>query len=403
MSERNFGVGFEDFQDTEPRAKDAGNGFDALQLHKDIPHIEAPGPKMGPDFLDKQNLNPREIEQIEKEASIEKLEKIKEVILETEIDLLHPSNTYKSMSKELKDRGLFEDEFKTDINFYFNQKLVYLYNKENLKNEHAQLTDEEKKKKKEAAFAGAKNLHDMVEKLEKIEESGGNDEKIKEYWIKRKIFYLNLKEKDTEHLLKKEEILLDSLDNAQKYGALAEKAAKDLIKNSSEYIKEMIDRDESLKALFANGLRMNIKEASIKDDVYNGIDFYLEVIRKNEITGEDEVLYFPVQVKCGSIDSRRGEDEKTQEYIMNNLVKEVGKEDKFKCEESDCFYEKKITCKLNKFIEKALFNNGYEKGLFVILPRGKQMLGENGEVDRKVKETFLEQFSKIILKLKFNQ
>jgi len=402
MSENNFGGGFEDIQATEPCAENTGNDFDVHQIHNDIPRIKTPGPQIGPGFLKDKDIGSAHAEKNEKEMNMEKLERIKAVILETDIDLLNPANTYKLMADELESRDLFDDELKTDINYYFNQKLVYLYNKENLKSENTELTEELKRKKKEAAFAGAKSLHGIIEKLEKIEENGGDDEKIKEYWNSRRVFYLNLKEKDTEHLLNEEEMLMDGLQNAQKYGALAEKAARNLIKNSSAYIQEMVDKNESLKRLCDNGLRFNMKEASISDDVYSSIDFYLEVITKDESEGKDKVKYFPVQVKCGSIDSRRGEDEKTQEFILNNLVNVVDNKKKFDCSPESCYYEKKMTTKLNKFVDKALVHNGNDKGFFIILPRGKGTLQENGDIDEEIKEMFFEQFFEEISKLEFN-
>ncbi len=367
--------------------------FDVHSIHKGIPEglpedmVEAPGPRIGPDFLDVKS---------EKEKSKEKLEEIKKVILETEIDLLSPANSYRLLAKELEGRGLFKDELKHDVNLFFNQKLVYLYNKENLKGKHAETTEEALKKNTEAAFAGAKSMHDTIENLEKIEESGGNDAQIQEYWDAKKTFHLDLIEKDTEHLYKKEKMLLENLLNAQKYGALAEKAVRDLIKKSSLYIKEMIEKDETLKNSYPDGLIIKVTEASIKDDVYSAIDFYVEVVL------DGESIYFPVQVKCGNIDVKHGEDKETQDYIMKNLVRLVGDEDRFRCNKNSCYYEKKTTIKLNKFVEKALANNGYEKGLYTILPRGKEMLKENGDVDEEVEKKFMEQFTKKISDLIYN-
>lgn len=402
MQEKNFGGDFKSFQNSESHAENAGNNFDAHHFHKDIPHIKAPGPRMGPDFLDDEELKQVYPEKNEKEEDMEKLEMIRSIILEIEIDLLSPAGSYKQLANELKERGLFTEKFKSDINLFFNQKLVYLYNKENLKNENIKLTEEERKKRKEAAFAGAKGLHDIIEKLEKIEENGGDDEKIREYWMMRKKFYLDLQENDND-LIDQEKRLLDSLQNAQKYGALAEKAARDLIKNASLYIKEIIESDASLRNLYPNGIRLNIKDASVKDDVFGGVDFYFEIITENRDTGKDDVEYFPVQVKCGSIDSRRGEDDETEEYIMSNLIREVAAGDKFECGENSCYYEKKTTDKLNKFIDKALVKSGYERGLFVILPRGKQTLKENGDVDHVVKDLFFKQFMEVLLKMKLNK
>lgn len=385
MSEKNFGGGLENFQGIQSHSGISEGGFDAGKIHAGIPGIKTPGPKIGPDFSD--------MEKLEKEKNREKLEKIKTIILEMDIDLISPARTYKLLAEDLESKGLFGDEFKPDVNLFFNQKLVYLYNKEGVKSGHSEATEEVMKKKTEAAFAGAKSMHDTIEKLEKIEESGGNDEEIKKYWDAKETFFLGLMEKDTKELHDKEKMLLENLLNAQKYGALAEKAARDLIKNSSSYIKESMDKEGSIGNPRADGPVVNIKEASIKDDVYGAIDFYVEVI----LNGESE--FFPVQVKCGNIDVRHGEDEQTQKYIMENLVRVVGDEDGFRCDKDDCYYKKKTTVKLNKFVKKALANNGYRKGFYLILPRGKEMLKENGEVDESIKKMFIEQFTAKVLDL----
>lgn len=366
-------------------------------IHESIPHIPAPGPKIGPDFLKEERVMSLDTEKVEKETNKEKLERIKEIILDTDIDILGPAKTYRQLAQKLKNLGLYDDELKIDVNYYFNQKLQYCIDKENVKSGAGESKDSMKSKKEAAAFVGAKNLHDIVEKLERIEESGGNDEKIKEYWNSRQAFYLNLKEKDIEHLLSEEEMLLDSLQHSQKYGALAEKAARNLMKNSYVYLQEIAGENESLKKLFVDGLKINIKEASINDDVYSCTDFYFEVVMENKVKS------FPVQIKCGSIDARRGQDEITQDFILNNLVNVIDNKENFRCRQDSCYYEKKMTEKMNKFIKKALVDNKNEKGFFIILPRGKGMLHENGDVDENVKKMFFEQFAKEIVNLELNQ
>ncbi|MFA6097182.1 MAG: hypothetical protein WC788_06145 [Candidatus Paceibacterota bacterium] len=391
MSEKNFGGVFSDPQSTAPHAENAGNDFDVHQLHNDIPHIETPGPQIGPGFLNEKDPKLTKDENIEKEANREKLEVIKQIILERDINLVKPGSSYRLLVKDLNDMGLFRAELKTDINFFFNQKLLYCYNKENLKSDNNESSDA-LKKKTQAAFAGAKSLHDIVEKLEKIEENGGSDEKINEYWKSREAFYMNLKESEIEPLLNKEEMLMDNLQNAQKFGAIAEKVVRNLIKNSSEYLKEMISKNEALRDIFEDGLIISIKEASISEDVYRAIDFYVEIGEKR----------FPVQVKCGNVDVKYGEDEKTLAFIMNNLVNMVDDEDRFNYKSGSCYYENKMTEKLNKFVQRAFIKNNCEKGFFIILPRGKGMLRENGDIDDNVKKLFFDQLYQEISSLEFN-